>query len=104
MGTHPIFESDFDCLTDENDLKADLIQKINVQNSTLSNQKSTISEVEIEIALMEELIQQQNIQMTVSDYQEKIFNLETDIEQMNSQYEIIQAQYKMENVLNSDKL
>jgi len=30
--------------------------------------------------------------------------LETEIEQMNSQYEIIQAQYKMANVLNSDKL
>ena len=30
--------------------------------------------------------------------------METDIEQMNSQYEIIQAQYKMANVLNSDKL
>jgi len=96
-------DSDFD-LNDENDLKADLIQKINVQNSTLSNQKSTISEVEIEIALMENIIQQQNIQITVSDYQEKIFNLETEIEQMNSQYEIIQAQYKMANVLNSDKL
>jgi len=96
-------DSDFE-LNDENDLKAELIQKINVQNSTLSNQKSTISEVEIEIALMEDIIQQQNIQITVSDYQEKIFNLETEIEQMNSQYEIIQAQYKMANVLNSDKL
>ena len=30
--------------------------------------------------------------------------METEIEQMNSQYEIIQAQYKMANVLNSDKL
>ena len=49
-----------------------MIQKINVQNSTISNQKSTISEVEIEIALMEDIIQQQNIQITVSDYQEKV--------------------------------